>query len=208
MNSFLQKFIILIFLAFSNLSLANEDIRLLVVGDSLSAGYGLPLQTGWVTLMSQHMASESLDIRVINDSISGDTTAGGLARIKKALKKHNPRWVIIELGANDGLRGQSLQQMQDNLRRMIELSHQFQAKPMLLGMKLPPNYGKRYTARFEQAYIEIASETETPFLPYFMKGVGGNDDLMQADGLHPNVKAQAIIANNVWQFVSPYLDMD
>jgi len=203
-NRSIFSFLLLCVLLIPTSALATSD-KLLVLGDSLSAGYGIPEGKGWVSLFQQKVNEAELDIKIINDSISGDTTAGGLARLQKTLTSINPQWVIIELGGNDGLRGQSLKAMLKNLESMIALCRKSGAQPILIGMKLPPNYGKKYTQRFEQTYLTVAENTQTPLLPFLLEEIGGKEQLMQKDRIHPNTNAQPIITNNVWLFMEPYL---
>ena len=178
---------------------------ILILGDSLSAGYGIPEGKGWVHLLQQKMEEASPLLKVVNDSISGDTTAGGLARLPESLEKLNPDWVVIALGGNDGLRGQSLKAMSQNIAAMIQLSRTQGSRVLLLGMKLPPNYGKQYTERFEQVYEKLSANTNTPLLPFYIDGVGGKPEYMQQDRIHPNTQAQQIIQQNVWRFMKPYV---
>ncbi len=194
--------------AFFSSACANENSKLLILGDSISAGYGIPEGKGWVTLLQQKFQEQGQSVQIINDSISGDTTAGGLARLPKVLAAIKPSWVLIALGGNDGLRGQSLQAMEANLAQMVLISQQSGAKPFLLGIKLPPNYGKAYTQEFELVFANVSKATNTPLLPFFIDGVGGNTKFMQEDRIHPNIKAQAIIQNNVWQFIAPLMQPD
>jgi len=159
----------------------------------------MQIKDGWVYLLQQRLDNDQKGYRVINASISGDTTAGGLARLADPLQQHKPDIIILELGANDGLRGLSLQQMKQNLEKMITLSKQHGAQVILVGMQLPPNYGPLYTNKFLSTYRELAKEHNTLLIPFLLKDVGGNPALIQADGLHPNEKAQPIILENVWQ---------
>ncbi|MEE2731525.1 MAG: arylesterase [Pseudomonadota bacterium] len=188
-------------------SSASERV-LLVVGDSLSAGYGIPQGEEWVRLLQQTLEQQKLAVRVVNASISGDTTSGGLARLKPLLEQESPDWVLIELGGNDGLRGMSLSAMESNLQAMLDLVKQQGAEPMLAGIKIPPNYGNKYRSRFEQIYVDLSERNGVPLLPFLLEGVGGVEDLMQADRIHPNTQAQPLIAANVWQFLEPVLAAD
>lgn len=171
---------------------------LLVMGDSLSAAYGIPVDQGWVALLQKQINKAGIDARVVNASITGETTGGGLARFDQVLQQNKPELVILELGANDGLRGFSIKRMRTNLGWMVKKSHDMGAKVLLLGMRIPPNYGKRYTEQFYQVYAEIADQYKLVRVPFFLEGVGGNGKLMQRDGLHPNAKAQPIIVETVW----------
>lgn len=178
----------------------------LVVGDSLSAGYGIDLEEGWVALLESKLAAHYADARVINASISGDTTSGGRTRLKKALATHRPSLVIIELGGNDGLRGLSLRAMRRNLTDMVESSRAAGAEVALLGIRIPPNYGTRYADSFHTIYTDLASRYEAPMVDFFLEGVALNDDLMQADGIHPNAQAQPRLLDNAWPAVVAGLD--
>ncbi len=181
---------------------AAEPATLLIMGDSLSAGYGVSLEKIWARQLAQQLQTLQPPIRVINDSISGETSAGVLARLPAALQRTKPQWVFIAMGANDGLRGQSLSALENNLRNMIRLVRQQGATPLLAGMRLPPNYGKIYTERFYALYQKVAEEENVALLPFLLKDVGGHAELMQADGMHPNEQAQGIIFATVWQFLS------
>ncbi|AZD30953.1 arylesterase [Pseudomonas chlororaphis] len=177
----------------------------LIVGDSISAAFGLDTRQGWVALLEQRLKSEGFDDKVINASISGDTSAGGQARLPALLAEHKPELVILELGGNDGLRGQLPTQLQQNLASMIDSSKASGAKVLLLGMQLPPNYGVRYTQAFAEVYSKLANEKNVALVPFFLEGVGGNPELMQADGIHPAVAAQGKLLENVWPTLKPLL---
>ena len=177
----------------------------LIVGDSISAGFGLDTRKGWVALLEQRLKNEGFDDTVVNASISGDNSAGGLARLPAALAAHKPEVVIIELGGNDGLRGQPPAQLQQNLASMIQQSRDSGAKVLLLGMQIPPNYGKRYVEAFNKVFGDVAQEKKVPLVPFFLEGVGGHPELMQADGLHPAVGAQDKLLENVWPSLKPLL---
>ena len=171
---------------------------ILIVGDSISAAFGLDTRVGWVALLEQRLKQQGYDDKVVNASISGDTSAGGLARLPALLAAHKPEVVIIELGGNDGLRGQQPAQLKQNLAGMIEASQKAGAKVLLLGMQLPPNYGARYTQSFAKVYDELAAEKQVARVPFFLQGVGGHPQLMQADGIHPAADAQGLLLDNVW----------
>lgn len=177
----------------------------LVVGDSISAALGLETSQGWVSLLQKKLDSERIDHRVVNASISGDTSAGGAARLPALLGEHKPEVVIIELGGNDGLRGQPPAQLQQNLASMVEQSRQVGAKVLVLGMRLPPNYGKRYTDAFARVFSDVAKEQQVPLVPFFLEGVGGVEGMMQADGIHPAAGAQSKLLENVWPSLQPLL---
>ena len=178
---------------------------LLVVGDSISAGYGLDsLEQGWVSLLQQQLRPRG--ITVVNASLSGDTTAGGRMRLDALLQRTQPAWVVLELGGNDGLRGLTPQQMQDNLQAMIARSHAVKAEVLLLGMRMPPNYGKRYADMFQQVYVDVARQTGVALVPFLLDGVGGQPGLMQADGIHPTAEAQPVMLQQVMAVLGPLLD--
>ncbi|MFV3334198.1 arylesterase [Pseudomonas sp. NY15437] len=178
---------------------------LLVVGDSISAGLGLDTSQGWVNLLDKRLKEQGFDYRVVNASISGDTTAGGLARLPALLSEQKPALVVIELGGNDGLRGMAPAQLQQNLNAMVQQSRQAGARVVLLGMRLPPNYGQRYTDAFAQVFQSVANEQKIALVPFFFDGVGGVQDMMQADGIHPAVAAQPRLLDNVWPTLKPLL---
>ncbi|PWB30911.1 arylesterase [Pseudomonas sp. SDI] len=177
----------------------------LIVGDSISAAFGLDTRQGWVALFEQRLRQEGIAARVVNASISGDTSAGGQARLPALLAAHKPALVVLELGGNDGLRGQPPKQLQQNLAAMIDSARQAGAKVVLLGMRLPPNYGVRYTQAFAKVYENLASEKNVPLVPFFLEGVGGVPELMQADGIHPAQGAQARLLENAWPTIKPLL---
>ena len=175
------------------------------MGDSLSAAYGIETQRGWVALLAQRLHAEGYDYRVVNASVSGDTTAQGLTRLPLELERHRPAIVILELGANDGLRGLSLSAMQQNLVHMIQLSQRAGAKLLLIGIRLPPNYGPEYTQKFAAVYSRLAREYQLPLVPFLLAGVAEHRDWMQADGLHPLAMAEPQVLQNVWKYLEPML---
>jgi len=177
----------------------------LIVGDSISAAFGLDTRQGWVALLEQRLKAEGFDDKVVNASISGDTSAGGQARLPALLAEHKPSLVVVELGGNDGLRGQAPAQLQQNLASMIDRSRDAGARVLLLGMRLPPNYGKRYTDAFAQVYADLGKEKDVPLVPFFLEGVGGVPELLQADGIHPGQGAQAQLLENAWPSIKPLL---
>ena len=178
---------------------------LLVLGDSISAAFGLDTRQGWVSLLEQRLAAEGFDYQVVNASVSGDTSAGGLARLPTLLAEHRPQLVIVELGGNDGLRGQPPAQLQQNLAAIIQGARESGARVLLLGMQLPPNYGARYNALFSQVYADVAGAAQVPLLGFFLDGVGGVPALMQGDGIHPNAAAQPRLLDNLWPQLKPLL---
>ncbi|MFC0712028.1 arylesterase [Azorhizophilus paspali] len=177
----------------------------LVVGDSISAALGVETSQGWVALLERRLTERGLEHRVVNASISGDTSAGGLARLPGLLAAHRPELVIIELGGNDGLRGQPPQQLQQNLASMIDRSRSVGARVLLLGVQLPPNYGSRYNQAFSRVYASLAEEKQVPLVPFFLEGVGGVPGMMQADGIHPTARAQPKLLDNLWPTLEPLL---
>jgi acyl-CoA thioesterase-1 len=183
---------------------AQTNHVILVMGDSLSAEYGLTRGAGWVKLLEDQLHKEASPWTVFNASISGETSSGGLARLPKLLDQKKPGIVLLELGANDALRGLSAQESEKNLRKMIQLSKNSGAKVLLFGMQIPPNYGQEYTKQFQDLYPKLAHQEQADLLPFFLKNVASDINLFQADRLHPNEKAQAILFKNVWGAMAPY----
>ncbi|MBD3654528.1 arylesterase [Kangiella sp.] len=177
---------------------AQEKPTILVLGDSLSAGYNIDVEQGWVELLNQKLQQEGYPHTVINGSISGDTTTQGLLRLPTLLEQHEPEIVIIELGGNDALRGTAPNAIKRNLGKLIDTSKRSGAEVLLLGIQIPPNYGQRYAQAFFDNYAQLANEKKVKLVPFFLKNVGGNDELMQDDGIHPNAKAQPILLHNIW----------
>jgi acyl-CoA thioesterase I len=178
---------------------------ILVFGDSLSAGYGLPQDRSWVQLLEARLRKERLEYTVANASISGETTTGGATRIAEALQKHQPDVVVIELGANDGLRGQDLNVMRRNLEAMVDSSRKAKADVLLVGMRLPPNYGTAYTEKFQQTFADVARSRKTAFVPFLFEGFGEDLRYFQADRVHPTSEAQALMLDTVWKGLQPLL---
>ncbi|WP_374242367.1 arylesterase [Zoogloea sp.] len=177
----------------------------LVWGDSLSAGYGLRPQQSWPALLAERISAARLPHKVVNASISGETTAGGLARLPAALETHKPSVVVIELGANDGLRGLPVKAMATNLQAMVDASRKAGAQVLLVGMRMPPNYGPEYTSRFEAAYRDIARANRLRLVPFMMEGFADQPGYFQADGLHPVAAAQPLILDTIWRELKPLL---
>ena len=177
----------------------------LVMGDSLSAGYGIAIEQGWVQLLQQRLRAQGYPHTVVNASISGETTAGGLARLPAALDTHKPELVLIELGANDGLRGLSLDTMQKNLEQMMRLSRAAGARPVLFEMLIPPNYGPTYTEAFKRVYGTLAIARNEPLVPFFLWPVALQPEYFQDDGIHPTVAAQPLLLDAVWTALEPYV---
>jgi len=189
-------------------TVATAPAVILVVGDSLSAEYGLKRGSGWVALLQQRLEREKLAARVVNASISGDTTAGGRTRLPALLKQHQPTHVILELGANDALRGQPLAQTEGNLREMARAARAAGARVVLAGMQLPPNYGRRYGQEFAQLYARVAEEVDAALVPFFLRNVADVADptaLFQADRIHPREEAQPLMLDNIWPVLKPLL---
>ncbi len=178
----------------------------LVLGDSLSAGYGLTISENWPNQLQERLAASGHPHQVVNASISGDTTSGGLARMPAALERHSPAVVIIGLGGNDGLRGIPVSEIRRNLAKMIQLSESAGARVVLAGIRIPPNYGPRYTDSFHAVYHELAQEYGTGLVPFILEGIALDMELMQDDGIHPNAAAQPVIVDNVWPVLEPLLD--
>ncbi|RZF25296.1 arylesterase [Paraburkholderia sp. UYCP14C] len=178
---------------------------IVVLGDSISAEYGLPRDTGWVALMRQRLAEERIDYSVANASISGDTTSGGRARLPALMARLKPSIVIVELGANDALRGVPLSTTEDNLRTIIEQAQQGHAKVVLVGMYVPPNYGPDYTRKFHGLYGQLSKEFHLPLVPFLLAGIADKPEMFQADQIHPTQQAQPLLLNNVWPAVQPLL---
>lgn len=179
--------------------------RILVLGDSISAAHGVATEDGWIAQLRRRLDAEGYRHEIVNASVGGDTTSGGLARLPEALEKHRPAIVIIELGGNDGLRGLAPDRMQSNLEKMIAHARSSGARPLLLGVRLPPNYGPTYVERFTQVYRDVAERTSVPLVPRMLEGVGERRDMMLEDGIHPNAKGHARILDNVWPKLEPLL---
>jgi acyl-CoA thioesterase I len=177
----------------------------LVVGDSISAAYGLPQGAGWVDLLAARLREGGWPHRVVNASISGDTTAGGRARLTALLTQHQASIVIVELGGNDGLRGGNLRATRDNLDAMVTLAQKAKAKVLLIGTKLPPNYGPAYTREFDALFAEVAQSRKVALVPYFFEGFGERNEYFQADRIHPTAAAQPKLLDNVWPTLKPLL---
>jgi len=190
------KIFIFLFLTISY-SITAETKKLLILGDSISAGYGIKESENWVQLLEDSVNSSSSQLKIINSSISGDTTIGGLSRIENHLITHKPNYVLVELGGNDALRGYPIEKIKSNLLKIIDASFAAEANPIIMQIRIPPNYGKNYVTAFESIYSEIAEEKNIPLLTFLLEKVALDKTLMQPDGIHPNQKAQIIIANQV-----------
>jgi len=183
----------------------TEPLTVLVFGDSLSAGYGIDVDQSWTSLLQARLESQGYEHRVINASISGETTEGGAARIEHALESFAPALIILELGGNDGLRGIPPSRMKGNLDKIIATSTASGAAVVLLGIRIPPNYGERYIDAFENTFREVAAEHEIPWIEFFMQDIALNEELLQGDGIHPNAAAQPILLDNAWPVISKAL---
>ena len=179
--------------------------KILIMGDSLSAGYGIDIQQGWVSLLQKKLA-ENNAVEIINASVSGETSSGGKARLPALLNEHKPDIVILELGGNDGLRGQPLKLLENNLQTMIDASKNSGAKVILAGMQIPPNYGPRYSTEFKALYEKLAEKNQSGLIPFLLEGIGGKAELMQRDGIHPTAEAQQIIVENALPEIQKYLE--
>lgn len=194
----------LVLIAVQDAAAASER-TILVLGDSLSAGYGLRSEQGWVALLQKRLQEQGYEYRVVNASVSGETSAGGLQRLPRALKLHSPQIVIVELGANDGLRGLSVSVTRDNLNKIVDEATAAGAQVLLIGIRMPPNYGPRYTESFSRMYAEIAEKHKLAFVPFLLEAVALNPELMQPDGLHPTASAQPMLLDTVWSQLRPLL---
>lgn len=181
---------------------------MLIFGDSLSANYGIPLESGWVALLTQRLQSKNTNYRIVNASISGETTLGGRNRIQQALETHQPEIVILELGANDGLRGTSIKSIYDNLAAIIESCQKRNAVVLLAGMQLPPNYGITYTQKFQAIFPQLAEHYRIKLVPFLLAGFGEKREFFQSDGIHPNEVAQEKIVDNVWEILQTMVKAD
>ena len=178
---------------------------ILVVGDSLSAGYGLPRGAGWVDLLERRLAADERSTNVINASISGETTGGGRLRIENLLRQYQPDIVIVELGANDGLRGASISRMRDNLAAIVDACRKHGASVLLVGMRIPPNYGRDYVNRFHAAYAQVADKHGANLVPFMLAGFADDPAMFQEDGIHPTAQAQQLVLDNIYEFLKPML---
>jgi len=197
--------LLLSFLGLSSTALAADRPVILVLGDSLSAGYGIPVEQGWVARLQKRLDAEGYGYTVVNASVSGETTVGGLERLPRALAKHAPAVVIIELGGNDGLRGLPVAELRANLEALVATSRKSGAEALLAAIRMPPNYGPQYTERFYAVYESLARERKVPWVPFFLEGVALREDLFQDDGIHPDLEAQPILLDNVWPVLEPLL---
>jgi acyl-CoA thioesterase I len=200
----MKRILLYLLLTMSLPALASPT--LLVVGDSLSAGYGVTTDRRWVTLLAQRLQSRCGDVSLVNASVSGDTSNGGVSRLPLLLQQHNPDLVIVELGGNDGLRGIKPQVMRQNLLQMVQLAQEPGAQVLLLGVRLPANYGLDFVNAFHQVYFDVAEAASVPLVPFFLEGVAMDPSLMQVDGIHPNDEGQPRLLQNVWSRLEPMLN--
>ncbi len=205
----LRSIIFLVLVVFSGTLQAGQNTinqnTLLIMGDSLSAAYGVQTENGWVSLLRDRLEDNGHDWTVVNASISGETTDGGLRRLPDLLSRHAPAIVIIELGGNDGLRGFQPSVIEQNLTQMIELTRDAGARPLLVGMQIPPNYGPRYTSMFAAIYPKLADSHDTGLVPFFLDGIYNQHGMMQEDGIHPSSQAQQKLLDNLWPALEPML---
>ncbi|RRJ85376.1 arylesterase [Aestuariirhabdus litorea] len=197
--------LVIVLLSLGRPALASAE-TLLVLGDSLSAGYGIQQELGWVSLLEKKLQRQNSAFEVVNASVSGETTAGGLQRLPSALERHSPRWVLVELGANDGLRGGNINSMRNNLAAILEQVKRAGAQPILFEMMLPPNYGATYTRLFQQSFSDLASRHDVPLVPFFLADVANEPHLLQEDRMHPTEAAQPLILDRVWPVLEPLLN--
>jgi acyl-CoA thioesterase-1 len=201
-----NRFVILLIFAFAPLAGRADPATILVFGDSISAGYGLPsVARGWVALLQTKLDKAGYGYHVVNASVSGETTAGGLARLPRALGLHHPQIVMLELGGNDGLRALPVADMRANLAAMVRLAKDSGAAVLLLGIRIPPNYGPDYTEQFFNSYAILGKELRVPVVPFLLDGIALSPELMQADGIHPNEQGQGKLVANVWTALQPLL---
>jgi acyl-CoA thioesterase-1 len=201
-----KRFLVLLILVFACFPATADTPAILVFGDSISAGYGLArVEQGWVGMLRAKLKDEGYGYQVVNASVTGETTAGGLARLPRALALHHPRVVILELGGNDGLRALPIDQMRSNLGRMVDLSVDSGAQVLLLGMRIPPNYGPEFTEKFFAVFADVARDKRAPLVPFLLNDIALSPNLMQADGVHPNELGQPKLLDNVWPRLRPLL---
>lgn len=182
-----------------------QEKTILVLGDSLSAAYGIPVEDGWVSLLEQRLVRQNFEYKVVNASISGETTLGVKTRLEKLLNEYTPKLVVIELGANDGLRGFALSEIEQNLSDIVNAIKQINVDVLLVPMQLPPNYGAAYNQRFMSIYESVSEKQEINLSPFILKDIAQHSDLMQADGLHPVKEAQAMMLDNIWPSLEPLI---
>jgi acyl-CoA thioesterase-1 len=201
-----KRFLVLLILVFAGFPANADTPAILVFGDSISAGYGLArVEQGWVGMLRAKLKDEGYGYQVVNASVTGETTAGGLARLPRALALHHPRVVILELGGNDGLRALPIDQMRSNLGKMVDLTVDSGAQVLVLGMRIPPNYGPEFTEKFFAVFADVARDKKAPLVPFLLNDIALSPNLMQADGVHPNELGQPKLLDNVWPRLRPLL---
>ncbi len=202
----MKRFLVLLILVFAGFPANADTPAILVFGDSISAGYGLArVEQGWVGMLRAKLKDEGYGYQVVNASVTGETTAGGLARLPRALALHHPRVVILELGGNDGLRALPIDQMRSNLGKMVDLTVDSGAQVLVLGMRIPPNYGPEFTEKFFAVFADVARDKKAPLVPFLLNDIALSPNLMQADGVHPNELGQPKLLDNVWPRLRPLL---
>ena len=201
MRKIISLFVLLLVVGTSH----AQEPTILIVGDSLSAGYGIDVDQSWAALLQSRLEDQGYEHRVVNASIGGETTEGGATRIDQALETFSPALVILELGGNDGLRGIPANRMHENLENIILKSEASGAAIVLLGIRIPTNYGRRYREAFEKVFRDLAAQHEIPWIEFFMEGIAFNEDLMQSDGIHPNATAQPLLLDNAWPIITAAL---
>jgi len=184
---------------------ASTQPTILVLGDSISAAYGIQREQGWVAHLERRVAQLDPPWRVVNASVSGETTGGGLARLPSTLEAHDPEVLVIELGGNDALRGYPIERIQDNVQRLVELGQEARTRVLLVGMQIPPNYGPRYTRAFTELFHQVSDQTGVPLVPFILEPVALTPELMQDDGIHPTAEAQPLMLETVWPYLQPLL---
>lgn len=200
-----KLFFVLLWLPFANLHATEQDV-VLVLGDSISAAYGLSIEDGWVAQLQSNLEDSDLPLKVVNASVTGDTTGNGLGRLPKLLKEYQPRMLIIELGGNDGLRGLSIKKLQANLTAMAELANDIGAYPVIVSVQLPGNYGRAYNKLFSNTFVNAAKATDAALVPSLFKGLDASAKWFQSDGIHPSAEAQPVMLENVWEVIAPLLE--
>jgi acyl-CoA thioesterase-1 len=201
----MRRFVVLFLVLLTGHANSAEAPTVLIFGDSLSAGYGIDVDQSWAALLQSRLQAQGYEHRVVNASISGETTEGGAARIEFALASFDPALIILELGGNDGLRGFPPERMKTNLEKIISTSKASGAAVVILGIRIPTNYGQRYRDAFEQVFRDIASTHDVPWIEFFMERVAMNEELMQGDGIHPNAAAQPVLLDNAWPIIAEAL---
>ena len=202
----MRKLFILLVILLCAPAYSADEPTVLIFGDSLSAGFGIDVDQSWGSLLQERLEAQGYEHRVINASISGETTQGGAARIGPALERFRPSLIILELGGNDGLRGFPPQRLQDNLATIVRTAKQSGSRVILLGIRIPLNYGPRYSEAFENSFRQVAEDEQIPWIEFFMEGVALNEELMLDDGIHPNAAAQPVLLDNAWPMIREALD--